>query len=115
MMGNRPAKYVIINETDAPEPAMVCQWVSGIGYCYLDRREPKPRYDGMSGDAATPIEAFGFAWTEEKADGTVFIFWSGAPVTATYSDGRLRRWQSDIVMFTHRQLVCGAMQKRPAT
>ena len=48
MQPDRP-KYVIVNEYDAPEPRMVCQWVPGVGYCYMDRTHGKSRYDGMTG------------------------------------------------------------------
>ena len=84
-------KYAIVSEFDAPTISLVCQWVPGIGYCYLDRR--KKQYDGMAGHKATSIEAFGFVWSETP-DGTVQFSRSEAPATATYRDGAPRRWQS---------------------
>ena len=106
-------KYVIINDFDAPEPAMVSQWVPGIGYCYLDRRNGKLRHDGMNGTAATPIEAFGFTWAENR-DGTVSFYQTDRPVTATYSDGEPRRWQSRATSFEFQQLKAGAIQRERA-
>lgn len=108
------AKYVIINDVDAPEPAMVCQWVPSIGYCYLDRRHPKPRHDGMRGLEATPIEAFGFLWVE-NSDGTVSFYQSDLPVTATYQDGEPRRWQSRATSFEHKVLRRAAIQTGETT
>ncbi len=103
MSDQRKARYVIINEIDAPEPRMVCQWVPRIGYCYLDRRDGKHRHDGMRGDEATPIEAFGFVWTDNP-DGSVSFYMSDKPVTATYRDGEPRRWQSRVQSFERRRL-----------
>lgn len=106
-----PARYVIINEIDAPEPRMVCQWVPGIGYCYLDRRGTKPDHDGMIGAEATPVEAFGFAWAENP-DGTVSFYRSERPVTATYRDGVPRRWQHHADSFEFRRLTAGARRAK---
>ncbi|SHK23707.1 hypothetical protein SAMN02745194_04515 [Roseomonas rosea] len=105
----KPTRYVIINDCDAPEPRMVCQWVPGVGYCYLDRRGIKPTYDGMTGTHATPVEAFGFVWTDNP-DGTVSFYRSERPVTATYQDGKLRRWQDRADGFEFRRLVAGALK-----
>jgi len=81
--------YVIISEFDAPDPRMVCQWVPGVGYCYLDRRGNKPGYDGMTGAKATPIETFGIIPCDNP-DGTVSFYGSAeTPPTATYEDGKL--------------------------
>ena len=99
----RMPKYVIINDFDAPQPSMVCQWVPGVGYCYLDRRDTKPNHDGMTGDAATPVEAFGIVWTDNK-DGTVSFYLSDSPVTATYQDGEPRVWQSSRNSFEFKRL-----------
>ena len=104
-------RYVIINETDAPEPAMVCQWVPGCGYCYLDRKPPKPAYDGMQGDEATPLEAFGFV-CRDGPDGTVRFFLSGEVATATYRDGKPRRWQSHATAFHRRRLTLGVVKMK---
>lgn len=38
-------RYVVMNDIDAPTPYMVCQWVDGIGYCYMDRRFHKSDHD----------------------------------------------------------------------
>jgi hypothetical protein len=105
-------KYVIINDCDAPQPSMVCSWVPGIGYCYLDRRGSKPDHDGMQGAEATPIEAFGFAWAEDP-DEWVRFYLDERPSTATYRDGQPRRWQSPLKSFEWRQLNPAAVQRRP--
>jgi hypothetical protein len=97
-----PPKYVIINDVDAPEPRCVCQWVPDKGYCYLDRSGDKPRYDGMPGDHATSVEAFGWEWTD-KPDGTVSFSLSDRPFTATYPDGESRRWQHEAISFSFRR------------
>lgn len=104
------AKYVIIDDIDAPEPRMVCQWVPHIGYCYMDRRNNKADFDGMSGGEATPIEAFGFSVTEDR-DGMVRFYRSDKPGTATYSDGEPRRWQSYISFFEYKKLTIAAGRK----
>lgn len=103
-------RYVIINDTDAPEPRMVCQWVPGIGYCYMDRRNNKADFDGMSGREAMPIEAFGFSVAEDT-DGFARFYLSERPVTATYHDGDPRRWQSHQTFFEWRQLKAAAIRK----
>ena len=103
--------YVIINEWDAPEPAMVCQWVPNVGYCYLDRKPHKPSFDGMGGDHATPMEAFGFVCRDDP-DGTVSFYLSGEPATATYSDGAPRRWQSHATAFQRRRLTLGVVKRK---
>jgi len=103
-MTETPARYVIINEIDAPEPRMVCQWVPGLGYCYLDRSRNKPSHDGMSGVEATSVEAFGFAWTDNP-DGTVSFYRSERAVTATYRDGEPRRWQNSADSFEWPRLT----------
>lgn len=108
---NIPARYAIINDCDAPRPEMVCQWVPGVGYCYLDRRGTKPDHDGMKGAEATPVEAFGLVWAENP-DGTVSFYRSERPATATYRDGVPRRWQHRDDSFEHRQLKVGAVQAR---
>jgi hypothetical protein len=109
------ARYVIINDCDAPEPRMVCQYVPGIGYCYLDRRNNKPDFDGMRGVEATPIEAFSIVWTD-NSDGTVSFYQSDRPIIATYRDGEPRRWQSRSTGFEYRQLKAAAIRqaKEPA-
>lgn len=104
------AKYVIIDEFDAPEPAMVCQWVPNVGYCYLNRSGTKPRRDGMTGANATPIEAFGFDW-RETGKGTVCFEMTSRPSTATYFDGMPRRWQSTAFFFEYRRLTTEAVKQ----
>lgn len=99
-------KYVIINDTDAPQPAMVAQLVPGVGYCYLDRK--KSSFDGMKGHEATNVEDFGFTWAE-NADGTVSFYRNDRDPTATYHDGEPRRWQSRAVSFEWRVLKRGAV------
>lgn len=99
-----PPKYVIINDFDAPQPNMVCQWVEGVGYCYLDRTRLKPRYDGMVGTEASEVGAFGFCW-EEKADGIVAFHRTDLGSVAVYRDGEYRRWCDSRDEFDHRQLT----------
>ncbi len=116
-MGDAPAvkqKYVIINDCDAPQPRMVCQWVPGVGYCYLDRRQNKSAYDGMYGDAATPMEAFGFICRDDP-DGTVSFYLSGEQPTATYKDGQPRRWQSHATAFQRRRLTLSVVKEKMRT
>lgn len=90
---------------------MVCQWVPGVGYCYLDRRHNKPDFDGMNGAEATPMEAFGFVCRDDP-DGTVSFFLSGDPATATYHDGKPRRWQSHSTAFQRRRLTLGVVKQK---
>lgn len=96
-------KYVIINDCDVPQPDMVCQWVPGVGYCYLDRSGNKPSFDGMKGDEATPINMFGILVHEAK-DRTISFKATGKSF-ARYLDGRPRRWQSSEPAFTHKMLM----------
>jgi len=110
MSKSQPPRYVIINDCDKPEPNMVCQWVPGIGYCYLDRRSTKPEHDGMAGEQATSIEAFGFVWTD-NSDGTVSFYKTDKPVTAVYSDGKPRSWQSSTTSFERVQLRDATLRK----
>ncbi len=104
-------RYAIINDCDAPQPRMVCQWVPGVGYCYMDRRENKADFDGMRGTEATKIEEFGFRWAEDP-DGVTRFYLSGIPPTASYRDGESRKWQSSVVSFEWRTLKAGAIEKR---
>ena len=113
LTADRPM-YVIINDIDAPEPRMVCQWVPNIGYCYLDRSRGKPSHDGMHGSEATPVEAFGFAHIENH-DGTVSFFRTTRPVTSAYRDGQPRRWQHRADAFEFRRLSLGAVQQKEPT
>ena len=106
-------RYVIINDCDAPQPRMVCQLVPGIGYCYMDRRENKPDFDGMRGLEATPIESFGFRWAEDT-DGMTRFYLSDVPATAVYSDGYPRNWQSSVEFFEWRTLKAEAIGKGKA-
>lgn len=102
------APYVIVSPFDAPQPDMVCQWVRGVGYCYLDRRGTKPDFDGMRGAEATSIDAFGFAWTDNP-DGTVSFYRSERPATAVYPDGQPRSWQHRSHSFEWRRLTAGVV------
>lgn len=106
---NRP-KYAIVNDFDAPEPSMVCQWVPDVGYCYLDRKN-KASYDGMQGNEATPVEAFGIV-SCDNADGTVSFYGpSEVAPTATYQDGEPRSWQSSVMCFERQQLKPNEIKK----
>ena len=72
------------------------QWVSGLGYCYMDRNGAGPRqrhkrkFDGMIPERPTAIEAFGFTVTERDGFAS---FTQVRDSTATYPDGKPRRWQ----------------------
>ena len=100
-----PPPYVILNDIDAPEPRMVCQWVPGIGYCYLDRTRGKPRHDGMSGTEATPLDVFGWTWAEDEDGGSWVRFYrTDRPSTAIYPDGVPRRWQHESDYFEFKRL-----------
>lgn len=94
-------KFAIINYTDAPQPDMVCQFMPGIGYCYLDRK--KASYDGMISADVTSVDEFGFVWTINR-DGTV-SFYRSSPSFATYHDGKPRQWQGTDDSFEFRRLV----------
>jgi hypothetical protein len=107
-------QYVIINDTDRPEPKMVCQFVQGVGYCYLDRNHRKSDFDGMGGADATSLREFGFVWTE-NSDGTVSFHLADhppLPVSAKYRDGSQRRWQSSAKSFEFRKLTPSSVRKR---
>ena len=95
-------KYVIINDTDAPQPNMVCQWVPEVGYCYMDRS--KATFDGMKGRGATPVEAFGVLWAEDS-DGMTRFYPSEKPPAATYQDGKPRRWHGITRSFEWKRLT----------
>lgn len=105
-----PPKFVIINDADEPGPRMVCQWVPGVGYCYLDRSRNKNSFDGMKGPHKTPIEAFGFSY--EEGNGHVTFYQSGEPSTARYRDGHPRAWQSEFVKFDFPLLEPGVRGAR---
>jgi hypothetical protein len=113
MSGRSQPRYVILNDYDAPQPGMVCQWVPRIGYCYMDRRGNKADFDGMRGTEATPVEAFGFRWAEDR-DGMTRFYLSDIPPTASYRDGEPRRWQSSVESFEWRTLKGGAVATKKA-
>ena len=92
-------KYVIISDCDRPEPAMVCQWVFNVGYCYLDRSDVKKRHDGMDGSEATSL-------VETTGKSPMVRFYRTEPLrTATYRDGVRRRWQHDATFFQCKLLA----------
>ncbi len=109
-MSGEPPKYVIVSEADAPHPDMVCQWVPGVGYCYLDRTSNKTRHDGMAGTEATPVEAFSIDWVE--SDRIVVFYKTDKPPTATYRDGLPRRWHSSFHLFVRRRLTAKDVKKK---
>lgn len=106
-----PALYAIINDCDCPEPRMVCQWVTGVGYCYLERKFNKPGFDGMNGSEATSMQEFGFDWTE-NSNGTVSFSRSERAVTALYRDGEPRRWQHQADQFDFPYLTRTMVSKK---
>lgn len=88
-------RFVIINDSDAPAPHMVCQ-LTKIGYCYMDRYSARRRhvksYDGMRpGPTTTSMEDFGFEISERRG---VVYFRKTSESRATYRDGQSRHWQS---------------------
>jgi hypothetical protein len=85
-------RFAIINTCDAPCRRHVCQWIDGLGYCYMARElEPHlKRYDGMKPSMPTPIEAFGFSVESSHREAR---FIRVGPSTATYEDGKPRKWQ----------------------
>ena len=89
------ARFVIINTTDAPEPNNVAEWIEGVGYCYMvrggKRHSHKKNFDGMQpGRETTPLDAFGIAACVRENDA---VFSTVVLSTATYTDGKPRRWQ----------------------
>ena len=109
-MTNDPRpRYAIINDTDAPQPNMVVQWVRGRGYCYLDRS--KSRHDGMQGAEATDVCEFGFSYAED-IDGVVRFYKNELTPTATYRDGAPRSWQSRAESFEWRVLKLKDVARR---
>jgi hypothetical protein len=102
-------RYVILNDTDCPERKMVCQFVDGIGYCYLNRDPILARHDGMVSYRPTPMADFGFAVTD-MPDGIVKFSQVSSPC-ATYEDGAPRRWQGRATEFEFDMLVKGKGKK----
>tara|TARA_R110000868_G_scaffold129099_3_gene337564 strand:+ start:4324 stop:4656 length:333 start_codon:yes stop_codon:yes gene_type:complete len=102
-------KYVIIDDVDCPEPAMVAQWVPNTGYCYMDRIRNKPSFDGMVGSLATPLQTFGITWTETDE---IVTFRSGGKSFARYPDGMPRRWQSEVEEWRRPILTRGHVRRK---
>lgn len=95
-----PARFVIVNTTDAPTRKHVAEWVDGVGYCYMSRvlLPYLKKFDGMNPTRPTPMERFGFnVWVgQHEAE-----FIQDNVSTATYEDGKPRVWQdSEHTQFT---------------
>jgi hypothetical protein len=110
-----PPRFAIINTTDAPCRLMVCEWVTGYGYCYMARSIEKhghlKDYDGMRPSLeTTSMEDFGFAVNVGEKS---VVFTRVKPSMATYSDGMPRDWQDRIWNETFElPLVTGKIKKR---
>jgi hypothetical protein len=86
-------KYVIVDEVDKPYKRLVAQYVaSKRGYCYMSQiTEPLLKsYNGMTPKKPTCMLDFGFSITESEYE---VRFEKNYEETATYSDGRIRKWQ----------------------
>lgn len=88
----KPPRFAIINTTDQPSRRMLCEFIPGIGYCYMSRHEFPylKEYDGMGASRPTAIETFGFSAEVGRAE---VVFTRTGESTATYEDGEHRSWQ----------------------
>lgn len=104
-------KYAIIDTCDAPCRRLICEYVNGR-YFYM-KREAIPRlldFDGMRPYRPTGVEKFGFSIVER--DGGQVEFTLTGESTATYEDGKHRKWQEQYrEPFT---LPCVDLKKLPA-
>jgi hypothetical protein len=85
---------VIVNDCDAPEARMVAiltKFDEDLGMWRARYLSRFPHRTFCHCDSPTPIAAFGM-WLELSND-TYRVFPSSGPETATYADGKPRRWQ----------------------
>lgn len=110
---NKP-RFVIVNTCDAPCWYHVAEWIEGIGYCYMARSLPKWKhlktFDGMHPSRPTDVQDFGLAIQVHNGQAVFVIVGESS---ATYEDGKPRRWQDDAITFT-LPLVTGIRKKRKA-
>lgn len=87
-------RFAIINTCDAPQRRMVCEYIKGVGYCYMSRETNTHLkfYDGMTASRPTAMEKFGFMVEYDNHVREV-KFTRIATSTATYEDGKPRDWQ----------------------
>lgn len=85
-------RFVIFNDTDAPEPRMICELVDGR-YYYMARLYDKRlrEYSMIPHNNVTAVEAFGFEIIEQTWQ-TDFVL--NGKSLAKYKDGKPRNWQS---------------------
>ena len=95
---NKMPRFAIINTCDGPYKRMVCEWVEGFGYCYMNRLIDKSlkRFDGMTPKRPTSMEDFGFSVIVGEK---VAAFCQTAASSATYEDGQPRRWHDNSTNF----------------
>lgn len=91
-------RFAIVNTCDGPYKRMVCEWVDGVGYCYMDRihDESLKKFDGMTPSRPTGMEVFGFRIVVGEK---VAAFVQVSESSATYEDGKPRRWHDHHVDF----------------
>jgi hypothetical protein len=85
-------RFVIINDIDAPCRRLVAEYIEGVGYCYMNRKDKHLRkFDGMHPRRPTDITDFGF--DVDISNGKA-VFKRVRESIATYPDGQNRKWQS---------------------
>ncbi len=89
-------KYVIINDVDRPCERLICERQPDGSYRYIhpDHKHHPPMWAGTT---ATPLKFFGVQLIVIGEEGFPREFF-GLVIresTATYSDGRIRRWQGE--------------------
>lgn len=91
-------RFAIINTCDAPQRRMVCEYLDGVGYCYMARAmEPHLKmYDGMNPERPTSLEDFGF---DIEISNNEALFRRTRTWVATYEDGMPRKWQDRVYPF----------------
>ena len=90
----KPPRFAIVNTLDGPCRNMICEWVNGIGYCYMRRSVAVHLkcYDGMKPTRPTSIEDFGFEILVDEFAREAHFIRRGRSV-ATYEDGSHLDWQ----------------------
>jgi len=106
-------KYAIVNDIDQPCKRLICELIDGL-YYYMGRvQDPSlKRFDGMNPEAPTGLEEFGFI-IEETGDRVQFDLPDIAFVSATYPDGKSRKWQDSFrLSFSLPRVVLTRTDKR---
>lgn len=84
-------KFFIINDFDRPhEKLVMAEYGDCLRYIHAENKECAPLYKPKD---ATPIEEFGF---DVFVSDNVVKFKKARESTATYRDGRPRRWQGSL-------------------